>query len=104
LHKAEFVHAVEQSVFRQTLSPLAARAIHVDFQRDRESNPWLEVDLPQNIFEKAVQLARAHIARLSTRTLDTLHVAAALELGAKDFWTFDDRQAKLATAVGFSVM
>ena len=34
------------------------------------------------------------------RTLDTLHVASALELKAEHFWTFDDRQAKLALAVG----
>ena len=33
-------------------------------------------------------------------TLDTLHVACALELGAERFWTFDARQAKLARAVG----
>jgi predicted nucleic acid-binding protein len=33
-------------------------------------------------------------------TLDTLHVASALELGAERFWTFDERQAKLARAVG----
>jgi len=36
-------------------------------------------------------------------TLDTLHVASALELGAERFWTFDERQAKLARAVGLKV-
>jgi predicted nucleic acid-binding protein len=44
-----------------------------------------------------------HVPVTGTRTLDTLHVAAALALGAKEFWTFDDRQAKLATAVGLNV-
>ena len=39
------------------------------------------------------QLARRHVARLGGRTLDTLHVASALELKAKQFWTFDERQA-----------
>jgi len=34
------------------------------------------------------------------RTLDTLHVACALELKAERFWTFDDRLAKLAKAQG----
>jgi predicted nucleic acid-binding protein len=34
------------------------------------------------------------------RTLDTLHVACALELKADRFWTFDERQAKLAKARG----
>jgi len=34
------------------------------------------------------------------RTLDTLHVACARELNAEEFWTFDERQAKLANAQG----
>jgi predicted nucleic acid-binding protein len=34
------------------------------------------------------------------RTLDSLHVACALELKAERFWTFDDRQARLAEVVG----
>jgi predicted nucleic acid-binding protein len=33
-------------------------------------------------------------------TLDTLHIACALELTAESFWTFDERQARLAKAVG----
>jgi predicted nucleic acid-binding protein len=43
------------------------------------------------------------VAKVGTRTLDTLHVASALELRATEFWTFDDRQAKLAKAVGLKV-
>jgi len=34
------------------------------------------------------------------RTLDSLHVACALELKAERFWTFDERQAKLARVEG----
>jgi len=42
----------------------------------------------------------ATFSALGTRTLDTLHVACALELKAERFWTFDQRQAKLAKAAG----
>ena len=45
-------------------------------------------------------LAEMHGSTLGARTLDSLHVACALELNAQKFWTFDDRQAKLAEAVG----
>jgi hypothetical protein len=31
-------------------------------------------------------------------------VAAALELNAAEFWTFDDRQRKLAQAVGIKAV
>jgi hypothetical protein len=46
------------------------------------------------------QLAERHAAKLGVHTLNTLHVASAMELKAEKFWTFDDRQAKLAVAVG----
>jgi hypothetical protein len=35
--------------------------------------------------------------------LATLHVAAALELKAQHFWTFDDCQAKLAKVFGLKL-
>jgi predicted nucleic acid-binding protein len=51
----------------------------------------------------SVALARKHTALLGTRTLDTLHVAAALELKSERFLTFDERQAKLAKAIGLKL-
>lgn len=39
-------------------------------------------------------------AQRGARTLDSLHVACAMELKANRFWTFDERQAKLAKAAG----
>lgn len=44
--------------------------------------------------------ARRHGARLGLRTLVTLHVGSALELKAERFWTFDERQKRLARTVG----
>lgn len=74
-----------------------------DFERDRISGLWLEIDLPSIALEICAELSRIHTPQLGTRTLDTLHVAAALELKAERFWTFDDRQAKLAKAVGLKL-
>jgi len=56
--------------------------------------------MPENAFELCADLARRYGPKLGTRTLDSLHVASALELKAGQFWTFDERQAKLAKAVG----
>lgn len=56
--------------------------------------------MPENAFELCAELARRHGPKLGMRTLDTLHVACALELKADRFWTFDERQAKLAKAAG----
>jgi len=68
--------------------------------KDRASGLWLEVSLPESVFDVCADLARRHGPRLGVRTLDSLHVAAALQLKAEQFWTFDERQAKLARVAG----
>lgn len=61
---------------------------------------WAETAIPERAFDRSADLARRHGAKLGIRTLDSLHVACALELKAERFWTFDERQAKLARAEG----
>lgn len=100
LHRAEWMHAVSQHVFRKEISTVEARRVQADLQRDLGSGLWLKVDLPESVWDTCAELARRHGPQLGMRTLDSLHVAAALELGAKAFWTFDDRQAKLAATEG----
>ncbi len=102
LHIAEWTHAVSQHVFRKEISLREAGQAHAELERDRETGLWLEVDLPESVWQTCTKLARQHGPKLGTRTLDSLHVAAALELGAKSFWTFDERHAKLAIAEGFT--
>ena len=53
--------------------------------------------------ERAMGLTRLYAQELKVRALDILHVAQALELGVRSFWTFDLRQRKLAERVGFKV-
>jgi predicted nucleic acid-binding protein len=99
-HRAEWAHAIERHVFQNQLSRREAEQVYADFDADRAAGVWIEVDFPELAFELCAQLARRHVARLGGRTLDTLHVASALELKAKQFWTFDERQAKLARSEG----
>lgn len=101
LHRAEWAHAIEQHVFQGQLSRREASEVLTQFEQDLAGGVWVEVRLPETAFALCAELARRHTARLGTRTLDALHVAAALELGASRFWTFDKRQARLARAEGF---
>jgi len=58
---------------------------------------------PGKAVTRAVDLSRRHSLAHGHRTYDVLLVAAALELGASEFLTFDERQAKLAEAEGLVV-
>jgi len=100
LHDAEWAHAVSQHVFRGKLSAIEAQQLHERLESDKSAGHWLSVAMPERAFALCADLARRHGSKLGVRTLDSLHVACALEFRAARFWTFDERQAKLARAEG----
>ena len=73
------------------------------FAKDRVAGVWREVALPEKAYDQCAELARIHCPKLGVRTIDTLHVACALELNTGRFWTYDERQAKLAKAQGLKL-
>ncbi|MGH7896322.1 MAG: type II toxin-antitoxin system VapC family toxin [Candidatus Binatia bacterium] len=104
LHRVELVTAWHLKVFRRELDlAIVVRALD-DLESDVEVGVW-EVppyDLA-DVHARAEILARRHAAALGTRTLDILHVAAAVVTGARDFVTGDRRQASLAEAAELKV-
>jgi predicted nucleic acid-binding protein len=102
LNRAEFGNALYQLVFRGMINADAANKVWSNFDRDCSHGPLVSTSLPESIWESSIDLARRYGARFGVRMLDSLHVACALELGAERFWTFDERQAKLAEAVGLN--
>jgi predicted nucleic acid-binding protein len=100
LHQAEWFHAIAQHVFRGSISESKAGELYRLFGQDVKTGPWREVAVPDNAFELCADLGRRYGPKLGMRTLDTLHVACALELKVERFWTFDERQKKLAKAQG----
>ncbi len=103
LHLAEWAHAIEQHVFRGVMHRSEAERLNRDFEADRGSDFWLQAAIPENAFERCRDLARRHGHEFGMRTLDSLHVACALELKAERFWTFDERQKALAKAQGLKI-
>lgn len=100
LNKAEVANAIFLHPFYKKLKPNAATRAWAEFQQDVRAGVWVSVDLPARTWERCIDLALGYGAKLGVRTLDSFHVACALELGAEKFWTFDERQARLAKAVG----
>src|SRR2546423_7496954 len=55
------------------------------------------------VISRAEQLSAQHTSKSGHRGFDILHVATALELGAKELLTFDEKQRALAKAAGLKV-
>jgi predicted nucleic acid-binding protein len=54
-------------------------------------------------YSKASELSDRYTLSLATRSLDLLHVATAITLSARIFYSFDERQRRAASAEGLSV-
>jgi|ERR1700719_1365950 predicted nucleic acid-binding protein len=104
LHLAETFHAIARQVFYRRISAAAAQDIYRHIRSDQTAGVWAETQMPENAFELCADLALRYGPKLGIRMLDSLHVACALELKAEQFWTFDERQAKLAKASGLKTL
>jgi len=78
----------------------ALRDLQADIDAGRLEKPVY--DLP-GVFHTAEVLSAKYAVVTLARSLDILHVAAAVVIGAVDFVTFDKRQASLATKAGLKV-
>ena len=96
LHELEFTNALELAVFRGKMTPARAFAVRKCFEED--ATHWQLRPLPVDVFTRAASLARRHTARYGARSLDVLHVATAIALGAEVLLSFDKRQRRLAKA------
>jgi predicted nucleic acid-binding protein len=92
----ELTNALQLRIFRKEITLSKMKASLALFRSDLSAGVYFLKPLSEPIFERALRLARKHTRLLGTRTLDILHVASALDLKAKTFYTFDQRQKKLA--------
>ena len=104
LHQLELRNALRLRVFRGEITPLQREAALNLILADLAGGVLAAVSPPHAaMMTEAERLSALHSEALGTRSLDILHVASALVLGAADFLTFDRRQAALATAAGLKV-
>jgi hypothetical protein len=100
LHRAEFENAIGLCEFRRQLNAAEARAVRANFIRQLTAGVYLARPWPEGAWAAAENLSHRFAVRLGVRTLDVLHVAAALESDAPDFYTLDARQRRLARLAG----
>ena len=101
----EVRNAIRLKAFRHEITNAEMTQSIAALGQDIATGRWVRPAFTAaTVEQKAEELSAGHAAALGCRTLDIIHVAAALIFGAKEFVTFDQRQAALARAVGLSVM
>ncbi|MBC8011017.1 MAG: PIN domain-containing protein [Burkholderiales bacterium] len=104
LHQLELRNAMRLRVFRKEIGAAQKEASLNLFLADLASGVLAGASPKATDVEReAERLSASFSETLGTRSLDILHVAAALVLGAEEFWTFETRQAALAKACGLGV-
>jgi hypothetical protein len=105
VHALEIPNAIRLKRFRGEITAAeetaAVRAFRADVDAGRLARP--DYDLAA-VFIRAEGLSAKHSGGIGSRSLDLLHVAAALEAGCAALASFDDRQRKLAALAGLKLI
>ena len=104
LGEMEFTNAIELQVFRKQWTRREAHSVRAEFERHQAVGVFRSETLQSEVWERALLLSRRYSAKLGTRSLDIIHVAAALALNPDVFFSFDERQRRLASAERLHVL
>ena len=99
--RVEMINAISLACFRGEITAEEASKAWNYIDHDFASGLLMQADiLWRAALQRASELSRHHSPKFGSRSLDVLHVACALELKLRRLLTFDERQKKLAVAVG----
>ena len=105
LHELEMRSALRQKAGRGEITQPECDALLTQMETDLTSGVHERMALVwPDVFVTAESLSTTHGVSTLCRSLDTLHVALAVELGATEFCTFDHRQSLMAAAAGLTVI
>jgi predicted nucleic acid-binding protein len=100
----ELRNAFNRAVHRRRITASERDALWQDVEADLASGFLVLAPVASGpLHDTARKLSDRHTPATGTRSLDLLHVAAALSLGAKQFFSFDERQRKVAASEGLDV-
>lgn len=104
LLKLEVCNAIRLNVAADGIDEVTASKCARQVEELQDSGKWVVIEPDwERVFQRSLGFSKAHSSSLRTRSFDILHVAAAVELGASEFWSFDKRQRLLAQEVGFRI-
>ena len=104
LSALEIRNAFNRAVNQRRITLAQRDAYFEKIEAGVESGLFVETPIPATeLHAKASELSDRYTPTLATRSLDLLHVAAAALLGAKVFYSFDERQRKAAVGEGLKV-
>ena len=104
LHRIEARNALRNAAARGDITETDRRGALQQIEDDLREGLLIHTPVDwTDVFRRADELSEKHAATDGQRTIDLLHVALALECGAKTFLSFDTRQRKLAKAAGMKV-
>jgi predicted nucleic acid-binding protein len=99
----EFINTLYLRVFRREDSAPESQSSLNAYEQDLRAGIFQLKPLPEHVFVRSRQLSSQSTTTLGIRAGQLLHVAAALELGAKEFYTFDRQQSRLAEMMKLKV-
>jgi predicted nucleic acid-binding protein len=105
LHALEARNAIQLNVFRGQLTVAQAAQIWETIVSDVRVAKLLPVSINWALaLRYARKDAGAHTTQIGLRSLDVLHIACARVVGARDFFSFDTKQRRVASALRFNVL
>lgn len=100
----EFTTAIKLLVFRGKITSIQGQAWAANYKADKQAGTLVLASLDANaVLRRSAAISEARCETSGDRCFDILLAAAAVTLGAAEFWSFDARQRALASAEGLMV-
>lgn len=103
IQEAELINGLRLKVFWKEITPQQAQKQIAHFDDRRQRGLYSFPDIARHDLMLTFRRLCAETPRLGCRTMDILHVACAVQIGATEFLTFDQRQQALARHAGLTV-
>lgn len=103
MQQGELINALRLKVFWNEITSEQAEAQISLFQSRLKRGLYFFPEIDRISLMKRFNILSAETPRLGCRTMDILHVACAVEIGAHEFLSFDQRQKSLASHAGLKV-